>query len=63
MKSLFASKTFWVNLVSGSVMFLTGSDTLAIIPPAAVPFVAAFVFALNIGLRMVTTEPVSLTGN
>jgi len=59
-KSIFASKTFWVNVAA--VVFLAlqsagvGNITLN-------PEVIAFVVALvNIALRYVTTTPVTLLG-
>lgn len=58
MKSLFATKTFWVNFVSGVVAFLEGQDLLNIVPDPWEPTIAAVVFALNIVLRYITTQPV-----
>lgn len=59
MKSIFQSKTFYVNLISGLVMFLEGQQVIDIIPAGWTPYVAAGVFALNIVLRYLTVQPVA----
>ena len=58
MKSLFATKTFWVNVISGVVAFLEGQQFIDIVPDQHEPEIAAVVFALNIVLRYITTQPV-----
>lgn len=59
-KSLFASKTFWFNVLSGAAQVLGYADGL--IPPQYAPFVALGHAVLNIALRAVTSTPVTLTG-
>ena len=58
MKSIFQSKTFWVNVLGAGAAVLNG-PLGADVPPEAL---AAIVAALNIAVRFVTSEPVSLTG-
>jgi len=60
-KSIWTSKTFWVNVISGMVMFLQGQEVITLIPPKYVPYEAAAVFGLNIILRYITTQPVTLS--
>ena len=58
-KSLFASKSFWFNALTAAAAILTAiSGHAEIIPPAVMPYVVAILAAVNIALRMVTTEPV-----
>lgn len=61
MKSIFVSKTFWVNAVSGVVAFLEGQQVIDLFSAATLPYVSAVVFALNIVLRYVTTAAVFIT--
>ena len=58
MKSLFATKTFWVNFLSVVVVLLEGKEILDIIPDAYEVYVTALVFAFNVFLRYITTQPV-----
>ena len=53
MKSIFASKTFWSN-----VLLLTVTYGGALPQKYAVPVITA----ANIGLRFLTNQPVSVTG-
>lgn len=55
MKSIFASKTFWFNVLTAGVE-LTGVLPL---PAGTVAIIAA---VANIGLRFLSSQPVSLTG-
>ena len=55
MKSIFASKTFWFNVLTAGVE-LTGVLPL---PAGTVALIAA---VANIGLRFLSSQPVSLTG-
>jgi hypothetical protein len=52
-KSLWKSKTFWFNL-------LTGAASLAGVIPLDPSISGAIVGVINVGLRLVTTEPVSV---
>jgi len=51
MKSIFQSKTFWANVLGIAVMFAN------VLPPKYSGMALA---AINIALRTVTTEPVTL---
>lgn len=63
MKSIFASKTFWVNaltLVASGLAMFAGNESVspgvvAIITGIAIPIV-------NVVLRFLTDKPVNLTG-
>ena len=61
-KSLLQSKTFWVNLGVFLVAVLGSPAVTGIIPATAMPYILALVAAVNIALRMVTTQPVVLPG-
>jgi len=60
MKSIFASKTVWVNVVvltAGIVTCIAGSDLIADYPQIVAGFVAAQ-SALNVVLRLITSKPI-----
>jgi hypothetical protein len=64
MKSLFASKTFWANIVSVVAMIATASGSPhavlmsdPIVQQQAIGFATT---AVNIGLRLITKESVSV---
>ena len=59
MKSLFASKTFWANALSivSMIALATGHPVPFIDNPEAIGVVTSVV---NIGLRLVTKEPVKV---
>ena len=59
-KSLFASKTFWVNLISGAVLFLALPELSTVLGPDAIRYTTLVQAVLNIVLRLVTVEPVSI---
>ena len=54
-RSLFTSKTFWLNVLTASVE-VTGALS-GIIPPGALTLVLA---GLNVGIRLITKGPVHL---
>lgn len=59
-KSLWQSKTFWVNALSAAAATLTalaGSELIATYPRAA-SVVGAVLAAVNIGLRIITDQPI-----
>lgn len=62
-KSIFASKTFWANIIAGAATLLTvfGFD-LGLDETTQAELVAGVMVAVNIVLRFVTKEPVSITG-
>lgn len=57
-KSIFSSKTFWVNLLTGIVT--AGGYATGNIPPSWAPYIAAAVGTANILLRAITTQPVHI---
>lgn len=60
-KSVFASKTVWVNVISlitGVVGVVAGSDMVAEYPAIVAGFVAAQ-SALNVLLRLFTSKPIA----
>lgn len=58
--SLFTSRTFWFNALSGLVGILSASDTVTLIPPRYLPLSTALVAGANIYLRTITTRPVAM---
>jgi hypothetical protein len=58
-KSLFASKTFWVNLLAGFIG--VAGEASGLIPPKWAPYIAAAVGVANILLRLISTGPVHVT--
>lgn len=55
-KSIFKSRTFWFNLASLAVVVGSGQLGVPIPPKIAVPVVTI----ANLGLRLLTNQPVSL---
>lgn len=60
MKSLFSSKTFWVNLLTG-VGTVTGF-MMGALPPEAAPIITGVQSVANIALRVITCEGVTMSG-
>lgn len=59
MKSIFSSKTFWFNLLSGLATLFALPQISALAGPENLKYLAAAVAAVNILLRYITTGPVS----
>ena len=59
-KSIWVSKTFWLNIIGLAVLALNQMGT--VLPPNAAPYIAAALAALNILMRFLTEVPVSLMG-
>ena len=59
-KSIFVSKTFWLNFIMGILMVLTSQDILTILPANSTAIVAAITAVLNIVLRMLTNTTVTV---
>ena len=58
MKSIFASKTFWANILMAAATVTAQGSGFPIPPQYAIPISAV----VNILLRFVTVEPVSVMG-
>lgn len=60
-KSLISSKTFWVNLLTTLIALVTAVSNQDWVAehPQLTPVLVALVSVLNIGLRYVTTKPIS----
>ncbi len=54
-KSIFQSKTFWLNAVAGLIQFLPG-----IADQIPQPWGGLVLALANIGLRFITTQPVKV---
>lgn len=59
-KSIFRSKTFWLNVLGGLVVLLEYVDTLDV--PGGGEAIATALVLANIALRYLTTQPVTVTG-
>jgi hypothetical protein len=57
MKSIFKSKTFWFNVLTAVASFSGVGAGIPVVAKYAVPAAAA----ANIGLRLVTNQPVSVS--
>ncbi len=53
-KPWYRSKTVWFNVLSG----IGSLVTLGIFPPAAAVYIPAVTAVVNVGLRLVTDQPV-----
>ena len=60
MKSIFASKTFWVNLITAVVSVLEEMGIINIIPAEYQMYFISGLALLNILLRMVTSKAVTI---
>lgn len=57
-KPIINSKTFWVNVITLAISLFGGQFGVDVPPEIALPILGV----LNILLRLITTEPVSLNG-
>ena len=66
-KSIFASKTFWVNAIAciAAILSMTGHGLPAEIatPEAQAETIAGLMPIINIVLRAITSTPVTVLGN
>tara|TARA_R110000782_G_scaffold210163_1_gene298254 strand:- start:210 stop:410 length:201 start_codon:yes stop_codon:yes gene_type:complete len=60
-KSIFLSKTLWVNLLTVILIILNRSDVV-VDPTLIEPLVVVILPVLNMALRIVTNKPVALGG-
>lgn len=61
-KSLLASKTLWVNVLTAAAAVLTALSGSELIPATVMPYIVVGLAAVNILLRTITTQPVTLGG-
>lgn len=63
-KSIFASRTFWVNALTIAAAVLAGlSGMTEHIPAEAMPWIVSALGVVNLALRVMTTGPVTLPGD
>lgn len=62
MKSIFASKTFWVNALTSVITMGTYlvDSSFFVNNPEFVAIAGTVIGALNVALRLITKEPVSI---
>ena len=63
MKSLFKSKTFWTNVVGAAALvapYLHPAGAVLADPTVQAQLVGAILAISNIGLRLITKEPVAV---
>lgn len=60
-KAFYLSKTFWVNLITTVIALLTILPEQPVIPPEWQPYILLAVGILNVVLRFLTNQPISLS--
>ena len=60
-KPIWQSRTFWINVLGGAGTILAALND--VLPPEATPYVAAAFAVVNVGMRLLTNQPVSLKRN
>ena len=58
MKSIFRSKLFWFNLLSGLALFFGLDELKAVAGEGALPYFSLAVATINIVLRYITSQAV-----
>lgn len=59
-KSIFASKTFWLNAIVGGLTLADSVVGTGVLGPKTTASVAPVMAAVNIWLRTITTQPVTV---
>jgi hypothetical protein len=60
-KSIFASKTFWLNLIGSLAIILQDPGAMALLPPGWTPRLVGILALLNVINRLLTNGPSSIT--
>lgn len=63
MKSLFASKTFWVNALTAVTVLAATPQLTDTLGPDTLKYLLLAQSVANVLLRLITTEPVTVTGS
>lgn len=61
-KSIWRSKTFWMNVITAVALILAAPEVLALFGEHTLQFVVAGQAVLNIIMRVLSSAPVSMTG-
>ena len=59
MKSIWSSRTFWFNVLSGVALFFALPELAALLPMDAIRYIVLAQAAINIVLRYITTQPIA----
>lgn len=62
-KSIFESKTFWINALAFSIGAVELFSSQPFLSPEVLAVFPLILGLLNVGLRWVTDQPVSLSGS
>lgn len=60
-KPFLTSRTVWVNVITAIVAFVALPEFQQVVGPDAIRYVVVIQAALNVVLRVITTQPVSLS--
>lgn len=61
-KSFLLSKTFWLNLITLAVLAINWVTGSGLVAPQVAEILATVVAGLNILLRFITDQPISISG-